>query len=51
MGVNRRTPQMQQAFADVRAAVERRAQCEAIVARWNAAPTHAPTLSLEEWVR
>jgi hypothetical protein len=40
MGVNRRTPQMQQALADTRAADERRAHCEAIVARWNAAPTH-----------
>jgi hypothetical protein len=40
MGVNRRTPQMQQALVDARQAAERRARCEAIVARWNAAPTH-----------
>ena len=40
MGVNRRTPQMRQALADARAAEERRSHCEAIVARWNAAPTH-----------
>jgi hypothetical protein len=40
MGVNRRHPQMQQALGDAREAAERRAHCEAIVARWNAAPTH-----------
>jgi hypothetical protein len=31
---------MQQALADAREAAERRAHCEAIVARWNSAPTH-----------
>jgi len=40
MGINRRRPQMQQEFADARAAAERRARCEAIVVRWNAAPAH-----------
>jgi hypothetical protein len=40
MGVNQRRPQMQQDVVDARAAAERRARCEAIVARWNAGPTH-----------
>src|SRR5262245_66696767 len=40
MGVNRRTPQMQEALADAREAAGRRAHWEAIVGRWNAAPTH-----------
>jgi hypothetical protein len=37
MGVNQRHPQMQQALADGRRTSG--AHCEAIVARWNAAPT------------
>src|SRR5262249_18977506 len=40
MGINRRRPQMQQDLADAQASADRRARCEAIVARWNAAPMH-----------
>jgi hypothetical protein len=42
VGVNGRRPQMQQALADAQKAAERRARCEAIVARWNAAAISEP---------